>query len=547
MARERYVIGGVSRLTVRVARLLTARGAEVVVAADGDDHDLAGLLGPEVRVVTAIERAEALRLAGLANAECLLALADDDLDNVRTAAAAGAVAPDVPLVVRSFDPVLGDQLEQSGGVRRAYSVSDLAAPVFVARALGDDVVETFRLGDAEVLLCRVTVRSGSPLVGMTARELKREFGCAVVAGNDVGVLERSIVEGDQILVGAPLLHVLRLVLRNSRPGPRLRAPRASIVSGPSASPRATLLPAAVVALFAVLTLATIVFALERDIGLVESIYFAFTIAWGNAGLTGTPAWLQLFGVAFMLAVGALVGVLFSHLASVATAERLDARTGRRARRLSGHVVVAGLGTVGYRIERLLHQLGLEAAVLEREPATRFVDAAREHAPVLAGDVRLPENLERVGIANAACLMAVTDEDLANITACLHARRINPGIRTVARIFDDTLGERIGGTLNIDATISASRVAASAFVAAAVDDWARRPFVVGDRPYLALRLECRRPIAFDEIERWRSDGLRVLAVRHGHGEVQPPSDLLAGLAVGDSAIIAGPEAVVAAIV
>jgi Trk K+ transport system NAD-binding subunit len=540
MARERYVIGGASRLTVRVARQLTARGADVVVAMDVDDDRFAMLLGPGVHVVTAGDRAEALRLAELGGATCLLELADDDLDNLHTTAAARAVDPDVPLVVRSFDPVVADQLEQMGGVRRAYSVSDLSAPAFVARALGDEVVETLRLGEAEVLLCRVAVRSGSPLDGMTARDVKREFGCAVVTAEP-----RRMTGADEILVGAPLLNVLGLVLRNSQAEPRTTLRRRS-APAPAAHRRVTLLPAALIAFVSIVAVAAIVFGVERDTEAAESIYFAFTVAWGNAALTDAPAWLQLFGVAFMLAVGALVGVLFSHLASVATAERLEVRSGRRARRLAGHVVVAGLGTVGYRIERLLHQLGLETVVLEREPATRFIDAAREHAPVLTGDARLPENLERVGIANAACIMAVTDEDLANVTACLHARKLNPEIRTVARIFDDALGERIGGPLNIDATISASRVAANAFVAAAVDDSARRSFRVGDQPYLALRFECPRSISFEEIERRRSDGLRVLAIRRGQGEVLPPSDLQSGLDPGDSVIVAGPEAVVAAL-
>jgi Trk K+ transport system NAD-binding subunit len=300
-------------------------------------------------------------------------------------------------------------------------------------------------------------------------------------------------------------------------------------------------------LIAVLVLATIVFAAERELGIADALYFAFTTAWGNAGLVFAPAWLKVFGVFVMLSVGGLVGVLFSHLAAVATAERLEGRMGRRAGRRSGHVVVAGLGTVGYRVERLLHQVGLDATAIERSSETRFVEAVREHTPVLTGDARLPENLGRAGIARASCLVAVTDEDLVNITACLHARRANPGIRTVARVFDDTLSARIGATLKLDSVVSASRVAAGAFVAAATDDWARRSFTVGARPYLALRIDCRRAIDGAEIERWSSEGVRVLAFRRGTGAVEPASQLGRGLASGDSAIVAGPEAAVVAIV
>ena len=76
----------------------------------------------------------------------MLALSESDLENLRGAVAARDLAPTVPVVLRAFDPLLADQLEQGWNVRRAYSVSALAAPAFVAAACGDAVLETLRLG-----------------------------------------------------------------------------------------------------------------------------------------------------------------------------------------------------------------------------------------------------------------------------------------------------------------------------------------------------------------------------------------------------------------
>jgi hypothetical protein len=81
--------------------------------------------------------------------------------------------------------------------------------------------------------------------------------------------------------------------------------------------------------------------------------------------------------------------LFSHLASVATTERLEQRAGRRAQRLSGHV-------------------------------------------------RLPENLDRAGVAEARCLVACTDDDLGQRAGLPSRPAANRAIRTVARIFDESL-------------------------------------------------------------------------------------------------------------
>ena len=42
-------------------------------------------------------------------------------------------------------------------------------------------LETLRLGDGEVPICRLSVRPGSPLIGLDAADVKRRFGCAVLA------------------------------------------------------------------------------------------------------------------------------------------------------------------------------------------------------------------------------------------------------------------------------------------------------------------------------------------------------------------------------
>ena len=134
---RRFVIWGLSRLSVRVAAALMAGGGAVTVVRLPGEAGQARL-GAEVCVLEASPETEdaGLTRAGLAGAACLLALSEDDGDNLRAAVAARALAPDVPVVLRAFDPLFADQLEQSGSVRRAYSVSALAAPAFVAAACG---------------------------------------------------------------------------------------------------------------------------------------------------------------------------------------------------------------------------------------------------------------------------------------------------------------------------------------------------------------------------------------------------------------------------
>ena len=238
----------------------------------------------------------------------------------------------------------------------------------------------------------------------------------------------------------------------------------------------------------------------------------------------------------MLTGGALLGIVFSYLAAQATAERLDEDMGRRAGRMTAHVVLAGLGTVGFRLARQLTELGLPFVVVE-QAGTRF--AADIRAPILNGDARLPETLERANIGDARVLIACTDNDVANIGACLHARRRNPSIVTVARIFDDALAS---GAFGITRTVSASGFAASAFVSAARDENAVRVVRVGALELHAARLVLSDALSLDAVTAWREQGVRVLAFRVGN-TARRPSELTKALSAGDELVICGPAAAV----
>jgi Trk K+ transport system NAD-binding subunit len=551
VADQRFVIAGLSRLTVRVARLLAGPGVEIVVLTRHEDGELAERLQGVARIERRqADREETLRRIDLPGATALLALDDEDLENLSVAVAAAVVAPDVPVVLRAFDPSLSDRLEGLN-VRRAYSMSALSAPSFVAAAVSDQVVRTLRLGPEEVILLRVVLREGSPLVDRTAAEVKATWGCAVAALADaqgawrpIGLSERLGGPGTQALIGGPLHQVLSLALANGRTfaEPSRRRLRGVFPSrGPRADrPRgATLLPLMAVFLLAFLLAAVVVFMVTLHKSPIDALYFSISTALGNSTLDQESEGLKVIGVLSMLAGGALLGVVFSYFAAVATAERLEQRMDRRAREMSGHAVVAGMGTIGYRVERLLFELGVPTVVVDREPDLRFAAATGDRTPTLTGDVRLPENLLRAGVERAACLFAVTADDLTNIEACLQARRFNPSIRTVARIFEEDLADRVGGAFGVDAPISSSGVAAVAFAGAATDEHAVRTFVVGDLEYVAFRFHPARDVPVAEVDDWRGRHVRLLAFRRGEGPVQPPSEVGHGLGPGDSAILAGP--------
>jgi voltage-gated potassium channel Kch len=125
-----------------------------------------------------------------------------------------------------------------------------------------------------------------------------------------------------------------------------------------------------------------------------------------------------------------------------------------------HVVVCGLGHVGTRVVDELVALGEEIVAIERSPDAPGIEPLRARGvPVHVGDARRDELLSATGIAHAKAVVCATDDDLANLEIALDAKRMNPGVRVVMRMFDQRLAAKVGGALELDASFSTSAVAA----------------------------------------------------------------------------------------
>jgi hypothetical protein len=134
--------------------------------------------------------------------ECFVAVAEKHEANLRAALHASKHAPDLPVVIRAFDPELAEEVERKRDgdtfrVRGAYSVAHLAAPDFVAAALlGEDERNevTLRLADQYVNVCRTHVRAAprsravgtSRLAGRTPAEVFARHRCQVLARRTAG-------------------------------------------------------------------------------------------------------------------------------------------------------------------------------------------------------------------------------------------------------------------------------------------------------------------------------------------------------------------------
>jgi len=152
-----------------------------------------------------------------------------------------------------------------------------------------------------------------------------------------------------------------------------------------------------------------------------------------------------------------------------------------------HRVVCGLGSIGYRVAR--HLVDLEQPTVGIElTRTELVDELIDaDIPVILGDVRSYDVLEKAGVARAKTVVVCTNQDMANIEAAFHVRELNPQARLILRIFEDEVAQSVQEGFQVDAVLSRSAIAAIAFAYAALGVDVLESFQLGDLNYVLARV------------------------------------------------------------
>ncbi len=144
---------------------------------------------------------------------------------------------------------------------------------------------------------------------------------------------------------------------------------------------------------------------------------------------------------------------------------------------SDHIVLVGLGHLGFRVTKVLCELGQDVAAIEIKPDEALTAVAKSlGVPVIPADARRESSLEAAGVAKARTLVVCTQNDSANLQIAFKARKLNPNIRVVARIFDDDFAQALEENFGIEA-MSATGMAAPKFAAAATGMDITRPITV----------------------------------------------------------------------
>ena len=203
-----------------------------------------------------------------------------------------------------------------------------------------------------------------------------------------------------------------------------------------------------------------------------------------------------------------------------------------------HIVICGLGRVGFRIAQQLLQAKETVVAIEKDEDSVFVEEMQDaDVPVLIGDARLKKNMLLANLEHAKAVICATNDDLANLDAALTAREIKSDIRVALRLFDETLASKVASQFKMP-VISTSQVSAPAFVAAVTGRSVHQCFQLDGQTIHVADLKIRNLPVQSVAALQKQFGVSVVLHRGREGDASLPAPE-ANIQRGDTIVVAAP--------
>ena len=493
------VLCGLGKVGWRVLDSLRSGGRPVTVIdlhASDTDPALAGV----TLVRGDCRKADVLERAGVPTAAGVVIVTSDDLVNVTTALLARKLNPDARVVVRMFNQNLISRLGAAVRNTVALSVSALTAPLVALIAVSGESLAAFPVGDRPQQIARVHVADGSALVGERVADVAARHHLLVLGhtrGPDQTHLLHAVTgdttldAGDALVVcGSPA--ALEPLLSDGAAGPSVtwanglrrmvRTARRALAEVDAPVKLAS------VTLFVTLFASVLVFRFGVGLNWADGLYQTVSVAATGSDLRGEnqDGWVKVFLSVLKLVGAALLAAFTAIFTNSLLKARLRGAFEERRIPDGGHVVVCGLGNVGFRCVQELLRLGVKVVAVERTADTPFAATVRRMgAAVVVGDATVPEVLKQARADRARAVITVTANELANLEIALLVREVNPAQRVVVRLTDPEFAQTARDAADLKYAVSPPALAAPAFAAALLGDRVQALLNVGTRTLAAV--------------------------------------------------------------
>ena len=509
---DHLIVCGDGPLSYRITEELTSRyGEQVTVILPDRRHNHGPQISalPRVRVLEHPElSSQAFTDADVQTARALAVVWQDDVGNLHAGLRAQELNPGLRLVLAIFNRRLGEHIRMLFPDCTVLSGTAMAAPSFVAAALGEPAPSHVRVQRRTLYVARPEdVAPGAVVCGLAEEEAGPRLLPPGEGLRDRADLVLAVADGTP---RNPLTRRRNPALAVSGMLRRLAGGKFGLVFG--------ILLAIAVAGFALLRLRYAVVT-----ALYETVMDMTGSAFTDSSTKGTEkiaqVLLTLDGMAVIPVITALV-----------VGARLTGSVRRAPRPTSDHVIVVGLGNVGTAVIGQLHDLGFGVVCVDNNPNAPGIPLARQLGlPVVIGDAFREETLQAAHLDTCLALVSVTSLDVVNLETALTARTLRSDLRLVLRLTDDDLAERLEKTTGDIISRSVPYLAAPAFATAMLEHQVLRTIDVGRHVLLIadIRVADQAGLAGSFIRDTEQDGqARVLALR-ASGAPPPPGGTTPG--------------------
>jgi Trk K+ transport system NAD-binding subunit len=482
------ILCGLGRVGWHVLEFLKASGTPVVAidtrCAPGDQR-----LGGVTLVQGDCAQSATLEQAGVRQARAVVIVLSDELVGISAALLVRRLNPAVRVVVRMFNPNLVGRLHFAVPNVVALSTSALAAPLLGLIARTGAALGTFRLEDGRLQqIAEVAISRDSPLCGAAVGSLPERGPLVVLAHGSATEshfinhvdYEAKLKPGDWIVLAGDAADMAPMLAEHDQDSLQ-QVLWANVVLRMGRTAARTLaeidLPVKICTgvLLSVILCSTLVFHLSIDNeSAADALYRTISLMATGADMGGGHlphgGWQKVFVSVMRLAGAALTAAFTAILTNYLVRAHLGGAFEIRRIPDRGHIIVCGLGNVGFRVVDELVRQGERVVVIERSRDNPFVTSTRRlGVPVIIGDATLAEVQRQARAVAARAVVAATNQDLVNLEIGLLARELNPHQRVVLLLVDSQLAQTVREAAGVRLAFSVPALAAPAFAAALLGD------------------------------------------------------------------------------